>query len=393
MLRRLAVAATAIAAIAGLTTACSSQAATSSTGGSSASDILIGSLGAYSGAFASTEGGIPQVTAAWAATVNASGGLDGHPMRVITEDIGTTTGADLTAAKTLIGQDHVAAIFDFDTEDATWLPYAQSNGVPVIALTSAGAETSPTAFPISYAESALGAAIPSLAKTAGSKFGIVYCAEVAACGELGSIFETSAKRQGLQVPVNAKISSSAPDYTAACEDLKSVGVNSYVVIAGGAVVTEVADQCHQLGVKAVLVQDGGQAQASWKTDPAFDGLLVVDSFAPFFSDNTAAHKAYRDALTKYAPSVPNSSQDNSYSEAAWLDGQLISAAVKNIHGAITAASLKQGLYALKAETLDGMIQPVTFTPGKPTVLNCYFTWSVKNGTFVASDGDKYTCLS
>jgi branched-chain amino acid transport system substrate-binding protein len=324
--------------------------------------------------------------------VNANGGLDGHHVRVITGDIGNTTGADLTAAKELIDQDHVVAIFDFDTQDATWLRYAQSKGVPVIALTSAGAATSPDAFPISYSESALGYAIPSLAKTAGAKFGIVYCAEVASCGELGSIFETSAKRQGLQVPVNVKISSSAPDYTVVCQDLKSEGVNSYVVIAGGAVVTEVADQCHRQGVTAVLVQDGGQAQAAWKTDPAFGGLLVVDSFGPFFSDNTPAHKTYRDALAKYAPGVPNSSQDNSYSEAAWLDGQLISAAGKNVSGTITAVSLKQGLYALKAETLGGMIQPVTYNQGKPTLMGCYFSWSVKNGAFVASNGDKYSCV-
>lgn len=387
------VAVTVVSAV--LLTACGGSAGSDTAGSGTAGsgDIVIGSLGAYSGAFASTEGGIPKVTAAWAAVVNASGGINGHRVRVVTEDIGTTTGADVTAAKKLIDQEHAVAIFDFDTQDATWLPYAQSKGVPVVALTSAGAMTSTTAFPISYAESALSYALPSLAKTAGTKFGILYCAEVEACGHLGSTFQTAATHQGLQVPVNVKVSSSAPDYTAACQQLKRAEVNSYVVVAGGAVVTKIADQCHQQGLSAVLVQDGGQAEAAWKTDPAFNGLLVVDSFAPFFLDDTSAHKAYRDALTKYAPDVADSSQDNSYSEAAWLDGELISAALKGgSTGDVTAVSLVAGLYGLHDETLGGMIQPVTYTKGKPTLLGCYFSWSVANGKFVAPNGDKSTCI-
>jgi branched-chain amino acid transport system substrate-binding protein len=379
--------------------ACSSGGGTSSSGTSSSAstsstgDIVIGSIGAYSGALASSEGGVPKVTAAWASTVNATGGLGGHKVQVINEDIGTTTGADLTAAQELIERDHVVAIFDFDTQDATWLPYAQSKGVPVIALTSAGLETSPDAFPITEAEKTLGYSLPSLAKTVGPKFGIVYCAEVASCGQLASIFAGAAEAQGMQVPVNVKVSSSEPDYTAVCQDLKSAGVDSYVVVTGGAVVVKIADQCRQEGVRASLVQDGGQAQNAWKTDPAFNGMHVTASLAPFFLDNTPAHKAYRDALSTYAANVANSSQDNQYSEAAWLDGKLIEAALTKATSApVTADTVKQGLYSLKGETLGGMIQPVTYTPGKPTLLGCYFSWTAQNGAFTAPNGDKYECV-
>jgi branched-chain amino acid transport system substrate-binding protein len=374
--------------------ACSSSGAAgtaSSSPGSSGAGVLIGNIGAFSGALSSAEGGIPDAADAWASSVNASGGLDGHQVRVITEDIGNETGADVSAARELISQDHVAAIFDFDTEDSTWLPYARSNGVPVISFTSAGGQTSPDAFPISISQGALAYALPSLAKTVGSKFGIVYCAEVPSCGGLASLFESFAKPLGLQIPVNVKVSSSAPDYTAVCQQLISSGVESYVIVAGSAVLARIADQCHSQGLKAKLVQDGGQSLPAWTTDPAFNGLLVVDSFAPFFADNTPAHKAYRDALAKYQPSIVNSTTDNSYSEAAWLDGELISAAAKSITGDITASLLKTALYGLKDETLGGMVQPVTFEQSKPTILGCYFSWTVENGQRVARNGDKYSC--
>jgi branched-chain amino acid transport system substrate-binding protein len=373
--------------------ACSSSGAAGPAGSSSSSGavVVIGNIGAFSGALGSNEGGIPDAAAAWASSVNASGGLNGHQVRVITEDVGNETGADVSAARALISQDHAAAIFDFDTEDSTWLPYAQSHGVPVISFTSAGSQSSPDAFPISIAQSAFAYALPSLAKTAGSKFGIVYCAEVPSCGGLASLFQSFAKPLGLQIPVNVKVSSSAPDYTAVCQQLKSSGVDSYVIIAGSAVLARIADQCHQEGLTAKLVQNGAQSLPAWTTDPAFDGLLVVDNFAPFFADGTPAQKAYRDALAKYQPKMVNSPTDNSYSEAAWLDGQLISAAAKSITGDITAASLKTALYGLKGETLGGMIQPVTYQQGQATILGCYFSWTVRSGQRVASAGNQYSC--
>jgi branched-chain amino acid transport system substrate-binding protein len=380
------------------TAACSSSGGSGDSGGAGSGspsftgpDVVIGTLGAFSGALGSNEAGIPKAANVWASSVNASGGLKGHRVRIVMKDVGNETGADVTAAKALVSQEHVAAIFDFDTEDAAWLPYAQSNDVPVISFTSAGSQSSPAAFPISIAQSAFAYALPALAKSAGSKLGIVYCAEVPSCGGLGSLFKSYADELGLQIPVNIKISSSAPDYTAVCQQLKNAGVDSYVVIAGSAVLAKLADQCHQQGLKAVLVQNGAQSLPAWTTDPAFDGLLVVDNFAPFFADDTSAHKAYRDALKTYASDMVDSVTDNSYSEAAYLDGMLVSAAAKNITGDITAKSLKDALYTLKGETLGGMIQPVTYQAGKATVLGCYFSWTVKGGQRVAENGDKYSC--
>src|SRR5271169_5048695 len=116
----------AMCAVALTAAACSSSGTAGPASGSSSSSgatVVIGNIGAFSGALGSNEGGIPDA-------------------------------ADVSAARQLISQDHVAAIFDFDTEDSTWLPYAQSNGVPDISFTSAGSQSSPDAFPISIAQSA-----------------------------------------------------------------------------------------------------------------------------------------------------------------------------------------------------------------------------------------------
>jgi branched-chain amino acid transport system substrate-binding protein len=55
--------------------------------------------------------------------------------------------------------------------------------------------------------------------------------------------------------------------------------------------------------------------------------------------------------------------------------------------------VKKGLYALKNETLDGLIGPVTFTPGKVTFPTCNFVLSVENGAFTSPQGGSAQCLT
>jgi hypothetical protein len=47
----------------------------------------VGAIGSYSGAFAANQGGIPSVLAAWASSVNAAGGINGHKVKVIARAI------------------------------------------------------------------------------------------------------------------------------------------------------------------------------------------------------------------------------------------------------------------------------------------------------------------
>ena len=372
-------------------TACSSGTRSKASPGAKGSgpELAFGLIGSFSGALGSP--GIPIAAKVWASSVNAAGGLNGSRVRIVKKDVSTTTGAGLTAAKQLIEQDHVVAIFDTDSNDNTWLPYTATTNVPVVGFTSIGSSTSPNAFPVSVTPLALAYALPALGKTVGSKFGVLYCAEAPSCGGLAALISKNASTAGVSVPVSLKISSSAPDYTAACQSLKAGGVDSYLVIAGTPLVKKIADQCYQEGLRAKLVQNGAQVSASWKTDPAFNGAIISDNTAPYFLNNTPAHQAYRTALSKYAPSYVGGDLDNGLMELPWLQGELISAAASHVTGTLTGKSLKRGLYALRAETLGGMIQPVTFRAGKPTLLACYFSWGIDNGEYTAPNGDHYSC--
>jgi branched-chain amino acid transport system substrate-binding protein len=373
----------------GLLAGCGSSGSSSS---SSSSAITVGAIGSFSGAFASSEGAVPRVLAAWASSVNAAGGINGHKVNVIAKDAGTTTGANLTAAKELIGQDHVVAIIDTDFADSVWLPYATAQKVPVIlGYPSVAGITDAGAFPITGTPFALGYGFLATAKTYGASVGLAYCAET--CSTYADLYQVFAKPAGVSLPVFLKASSTAPDYTAVCQALKAQHVGSYVLDFGGAVVTKITDTCYQQGLRIPQIVGGSNSDPTWKTDKAFDGDVAIDGVAPFFESNTPGQKAYRAALSKYASSIVGQPLDNSWSALAWASGQLVAAAAKHTAGAVTAASLTSSLYAIKDETLGGMVQPLNYVQGKPTHLTCYYTWKISGGTFVAgSHGDAPTCV-
>jgi branched-chain amino acid transport system substrate-binding protein len=78
--------------------------------------------------------------------------------------------------------------------------------------------------------------------------------------------------------------------------------------------------------------------------------------------------------------------------ATWASGMLFGAAVKaSGDSTVTAASVKKGLYALKGETLGGLVAPLTFTPGKANLTNCYYSYALDAGKFVETDNMKPTC--
>src|SRR5882762_3925814 len=308
----------------GLLTGCSSGKSTGKSSGTG-SEITVGAIGEFSGPFASSQGGISKVLDAWASTVNAAGGINGHNVKVIAKDAGTATGANLTAAKELIGKNHVVAIIDTDSADSAWLKYASAQKVPVIVgYPSIGGVADANAFPITPSPFAIGYGYMATAKTYGANAGLAYCAEN--CAQEAALFQALAKPAGVSLPVSLKVSSTAPDYTAVCQAFKDKQVGSYVLGFGGAAVTRITDTCYQQGLRIPQIVSGFNSDPTWKTNKSFDGSIAVDGVAPFFDANTPGQKAYRAALSHHVSGLVGQSTDNAWSALAGASEQLFAAA-------------------------------------------------------------------
>jgi branched-chain amino acid transport system substrate-binding protein len=399
-LRHKAVAAGVALALAALTSACSSAAGAGSASQGSASagtDIPVGVIGSYSGPQSSTFTSGREVMQAWADSVNAAGGIDGHPVRLYIEDDAGDTAKSLTEVKALVQEDHVVAIVGQSTGDpAAFQSYVDSAGVPVVGGNPQSTPylNDPNWFAIGGNEVSSFYGIAAAAKQSGAKLGNLYCAELPACAATQTLLQGFGSPLGLSVSYSSKVSASSPDYTAVCQGLIKSGVQSYTLGLGAATLKQVASQCLQQGLKSKLILSD-VADSTFASDPQFNGLEVVDDIFPFFDESTPATKAFHAALKKYAPSLGTAADPlNSQAAAAWASGELFETAVQQGgSGPVTSATVKKGLYSLKGDTLGGLTAPLTFTSGKSSVYNCSWLYDIKNGAFTAPNGTKATCAS
>jgi branched-chain amino acid transport system substrate-binding protein len=112
----------------------SSSAGGGSAGGGTASAIPIGVVGSYSGSAASNLAVAKLAIQAWADSVNADGGINGHQVHLYIEDDGGSSQLGVTEVKSLVEQDHVVAIVGEAAASSAqaWASYVQQKGIPVV---------------------------------------------------------------------------------------------------------------------------------------------------------------------------------------------------------------------------------------------------------------------
>lgn len=354
--------------------------------------IKIGTIGSFSGSQASSEAGAEKVLKAFVQSTNDFGGINGHRVDLVVKDLGNNVAGGLAAAKELVEQDKVVAIVgEQDNADTTWASYIAGTGVPVIGGLPINIPfvTNPDFFPAGSNIFALIYGTLIEAKKAGDKFGYLYCAESPQCASSVPLVQGLGQALGLKVPVAVKVSGSAPDYTAVCQQLKDSGVQSYQVGSGSAVIVRIAAACKKAGVTAKPLNNDGTATLSWTKEPALDGAVLAEAVFPFSSTEGAGPAAYQALLAKYLPDLGDQNGPNAaYSYTA---GVLFSFAAKAAGDTVTSASLKTALYAMKNDTLGGLTPPLTFVKDKPTQVNCYFLMGLNGGKFAPIGNGPTNC--
>ena len=364
-------------------------------GSSSSGDWVIGSIGSYSGAFASSMAPTQSTINAWADWVNATGGINGHHVKLINIDDALNPAASNAAVRQLVDQDHVIAIVADDSAiSSVWASYVQSKGVPVIGTPfDAIFAANPDFFPSGTTLQTIQFGAMAEAKRSGNtNFALFYCAEAATCANSVTMIKGLAPKAGETVAYTPEISASATSYAAQCIGAKQRGVNAIEIGEASTTTLNVFASCAQQGYHPQVVGNGGTVTSAWAKDPDVAGAITIQPNFPVFDLTTPAEKDFQAALQKYAPSVLTSPNLGENEAETWAAGMLFVAAAKagNLGDNPTPADVIKGLYALKGETLGGLAPPLTFTHGSHSV-NCWFTMDIQNGAFTTPDGQGTTC--
>jgi branched-chain amino acid transport system substrate-binding protein len=362
--------------------------------------IVLGSICSCSGPEASSVGAVAKTLQGWAAWTNARGGINGHPVKLTVLDDGGNATTSLQDAKQLVEGDHAIAIVgELSLVDVAWANYVKQQGVPVIgaALFNSTFLTNPDFFPT-------GAQVPTLVyglvdqarKVGKTKVGVMACAEAPACAQFAPLIAGLGAKVvgGVSVPYNSKITVTQPSYTANCLSAQNANAEAQVVVENAATVVRVADQCAQQGYKPLQLNLSGTVGQAWASDANLDGAIGIEPNPVLADQSIPATKEFHQALSRYAPDVTSSADYNEVDSWVWSAAQAFALAAKraNIGPDSTPTDVTKGLLTFKNETVGGLTPPLTYKPGAPGLVGCYYVTQVKGGKFIAPGGATPNCL-
>jgi branched-chain amino acid transport system substrate-binding protein len=349
-----------------------------------------------SGPFGSTVSVAWSVVQAWQKSVNAAGGLNGHPVQLTEKDNGSVPGTALTDAQSLISA-KVDVIFDLDILDEVWQKAASAANIPVIGgnFSSPSYYQDPNWYPSGQTNDSITYSVAATAKKAGAtNLADLYCAESVQCQESVPLIKAAGQSVGVPVVYNASIAATAPNYTAQCVAAKQAGVTAIFIGDSLSVIARVASDCSRQGYNPIFVTEGtGFTNQALTTPGLKDHLWSSYPILPYFSDASAV-TAMNAVLDKDYPGLrENTTTWSEYAAQAWTAGLLIAQAVKNAgitaSEAVSPAVITRGLDKVSNETLGGFSPPLTFAAGKPHTVDCWYTGRAQGGK--ASQVGGLTC--
>jgi branched-chain amino acid transport system substrate-binding protein len=363
--------------------------------GGKKSEILFGSFGAESGVLGAVSGPAPPAIRAWAASVNARGGINGHPVRVILGDDNADPSRTLALVRQMVERDKVIAFFnDYSFTLSAATRYLEERQIPVVGTIGGdvvGDHSSMVFNPLVGPDKgqAWGFLLTIATQTDRKKLGLIYCREANTCAVQMQSFKKLLPWNGLTSVYEAQVSLAQPDYTAEMLQAQRAGAEVIVSLVDSASVARLVQSAHRQGYNPIfsgtynlnqdLIYAGGKD---------VEGLLLTSRTPPW--DSSPKMQFYRDAMDRYQPRAYRGDLGG----GVFVVGRLIEEKIGPFIGEPPAtAQILEGLYALSNEKLGGLLPGVGFVNGEHFGTNqCVVPVKLTGGKFVAHDAaESFVC--
>jgi branched-chain amino acid transport system substrate-binding protein len=355
------------------------------------SEIRLGSIGTDSGPVGAIVANVKHAAKAWAADINARGGLNGHPINLIFADDGADPSKALSLTRRMVEEDKVIAIYaeHGPTTFQAIVPYLQEKGVPVVGTDTGNPaiDGSPIVFQFGVGSTQgmwWNHVLPLITQSSKRKVGLFYCRDVPSCKQLRDGVNSIKGQAGIDIVYEGLVSVAQPDFTAEVIQARNSGADALITIMDQASVVRIARSAHRQGYTPVIsaqhslhnedfIKNGGQD---------VEGVVLASSVASWEHDPKMAD--YRAAMDKYVPT----GQKGSMGAQNWVAGKALEKIAARFSPNPTSAEIIAGLQSFHLETLGGLIPPTTFEAGKTheAVNLCSIMLRVEGGKFVLNKG-------
>ena len=380
-----------------------SQAATT-TGGTTATPkgpatgepIVLGAVGTKSGLVgAALEGGFRGVTV-WEKWVNANGGVQGRPVKVIQVDDAGDPGKHAAAVRKLIREDQVVAFI------GNIAPFTLSAGVPLLeqsqvpAIGGDGGDQawfrSPVTFPINGQGIARSrpAARWAIANLPARKAAVLYVSEAEASTVLGQNFADEYRKAGGEVVMETGVSLATPDFTGEVIQAKNSGADLVFILLEKAACNRYLDAAQRQGFAPLTIAPACTIEnALSHKGIATNKLYNASSVRSAFPDTPNPSPAQLEAQAAGKRFDPSLSLDGAFM-FGWLAGKLFEEAMAQPGAVISGPGIIAALNKLPATTLGGLAPTQAWPPGPHPEGRCGLV-SLFNGTRFVLQTPEFIC--
>jgi branched-chain amino acid transport system substrate-binding protein len=359
------------------------------------SEILLGSFGAESGVLGAVSGPAPPALRAWSAYINAKGGINGHPVRVILGDDNADPARTLSIVRQMVERDKVIAFLnDYSFTLAAVTKYLEDKQIPVIGSIGgdvAGDHSAMVFHPLVGPDKgqAWGFLLTVATQTDKKKLAILYCREAATCAVQVASFKKLLPWNGLESVYEAQVSLAQPDYTAEMLQAQRAGAEVIVSLVDSASVARLAQSAHRQGYNPIFAGTYNLNQdLIYAGGKDVEGLLLTSRTPPW--DSSPKLQFYREAMDRYQPRAYRGDLGG----GVFVAGKLLEEKVGPFIGEPpTTAQILEGLYSLTNEKLGGLLPGVGFVHGEHFGTNqCVVPVKLTGGKFVAHDAaESFVC--
>ena len=372
----------------GGTTGASSGPNQASDVGITASSIVIGTIVAENGVLGDAFAPSARGMRAWAAAINAKGGINGRQIILKTCDDGEVRQKALACAQRLVEQDKAFAIVGANTRAMGGAAqYLNDKGIPVI-----GSPITNSYYRYPHFFSGYPANYARDGKTVGYKGNLMYHTaiyrwfkenlkvtkaavfqyDIPESKQAGDGFAQGLRLEGYTVRTFT-VSFAAPSFDQAVATMQQDGTQIIIdAMDDGAnrkLCDAMARRQFKVPAKVSTVVSFGDAVGTTYNDTCRNSVYIPGYSLPYTATNVPAVKEFRDAYAKYQPGKPL----HEWALEAWAQGQMVADGIRSMGPAPTRKGLEAFLNGLTNYTAGGIIAGLDFKVkdfSKSTIRGC-----------------------
>jgi branched-chain amino acid transport system substrate-binding protein len=318
---------------------------------------------------------------AWVGWVNNHGGIDGHPVKVIVKDDKGIPTVAVSAAKTLIQDDHVLGIVSlFSAGTPSMANVLQTSNVALVAGEPIFLGV-PNFFPTSGTVDNLNVGFATLTKQLGAHTLGWVTSNASTAASVGTqTAHKAATAAGLGF-YSAALPNAVPSYTPTCLDLKQHTVDAVWTIFLPRIAGDCTAQNYSPKWETVIVGGNDNVVQPLVSDTAKAKYSVfsLQWAFPWFL-NTPALNDFHQAVSQYGGGIaagPTTAE-------TWQGLTVAQYALSKLGPNPTSSDFLNALYTIKNQSIGGVTVPLTYTQGaKIQEVPCFFTTEVSDGQLSA----------